>query len=488
MSGSEKLSSIGMVSSPPAAEVNGSVKREEIIVVNDLPGCESGLPVEEDCENVITMMDVLEEEKQLEDDAFAVLGGSDEKDCTYLRGYVTRQALYACNTCRSNSGEPNGICLACSYACHEGHDLYELYTKRSFRCDCGNSRMTGGTKCNLCPTKSPSNPDNVYNHNFSGLYCVCDRPYPDPENDDPMYQCIVCEDWFHDAHLESEIPEEKGFAEMVCSHCMAKLDFLWYYFKDTFRVNEESSQLNQQQPQPMPSSSQEDQKSVEFLPISSQSSSSSSSSSNILPSSASLSSLSTPSSSQPSSSSSSFSSAQNSTNEKEKKSNSSLGNTDISSDSGIESSCDSVVAVNSNECKLESLKSKISIDGLKGSSFWEEGWRSALCKCPLCLAKYSSLGCGFICDEKDTVSFYEKQGKEKSIQISQYERGLNEINKMDRVTTIEAIQQCNFMADELKNYLKKFVDNNKVVRREDIDEFFAGLAARKRVRNDNYGY
>ena len=24
-----------------------------------------------------------------------------------------------------------GVCLACSLHCHEGHDLYELYTKRS---------------------------------------------------------------------------------------------------------------------------------------------------------------------------------------------------------------------------------------------------------------------------------------------------------------------------------------------------------------------
>ena len=342
--------------------------------------------------------------------------------------------------------------------------------------------MTGGTKCNLCPTKSPSNPDNVYNHNFSGLYCVCDRPYPDPENDDPMYQCIVCEDWFHDAHLESEIPEEKGFAEMVCSHCMAKCDFLWYYFKDSIRANEESSQLNQQQKQLIPTSCQEDQKPADLLPISStqsSTSSKSSSSNDILPSSSIPSPL--------PSSSTSFSLNQNSTEKIEKKSTT-LTNADINSDSGIESSCDSIVAPTSNECKLESLKSKISVDGLKGSSFWEEGWRSALCKCPQCLAKYSSLGCAFICDETDTVSFYEKQGKEKSIQISQYERGLHEINKMDRVTTIEAIQQCNFMADELKNYLKKFVDNKKVVRREDIDEFFAGLAARKRVRKDNYGY
>lgn len=44
---------------------------------------------------------------------------------------MKRQALYACNTCTPKGGEPSGVCLACSYKCHEGHDLFELYTKRS---------------------------------------------------------------------------------------------------------------------------------------------------------------------------------------------------------------------------------------------------------------------------------------------------------------------------------------------------------------------
>ena len=59
---------------------------------------------------------------------------------------MDRQALYACATCTGAKGAPQGsgevggegrkgalagICLACSLHCHEGHDLYELYTKRS---------------------------------------------------------------------------------------------------------------------------------------------------------------------------------------------------------------------------------------------------------------------------------------------------------------------------------------------------------------------
>lgn len=46
--------------------------------------------------------------------------------------------------------------------------------------------------------KKPVNERNIYNHNFDGLYCVCNRPYPcEDYNDCEMLQCIICEDWFH---------------------------------------------------------------------------------------------------------------------------------------------------------------------------------------------------------------------------------------------------------------------------------------------------
>ena len=45
---------------------------------------------------------------------------------------MPRQALYACDTCTGPGETPAGVCLACSYECHEGHTLHELYTKRYF--------------------------------------------------------------------------------------------------------------------------------------------------------------------------------------------------------------------------------------------------------------------------------------------------------------------------------------------------------------------
>lgn len=126
-----------------------------------------------------------------------------------MQGYINRQALYACLTCVPESKEKPekraGVCLACSYKCHDGHDLIELYTKRNFRCDCGTSKILT-IRCKLEPNKMEDNEQNSYNHNYSGVYCTCKRPYPDPDESaetsgDEMVQCVVCEDWYHTRHL-----------------------------------------------------------------------------------------------------------------------------------------------------------------------------------------------------------------------------------------------------------------------------------------------
>ena len=61
---------------------------------------------------------------------------------------MKRQALYACVTCTQDQKQLAGICLACSYHCHDGHELIELYTKRNFCCDCGNSKFANN-KCTI---------------------------------------------------------------------------------------------------------------------------------------------------------------------------------------------------------------------------------------------------------------------------------------------------------------------------------------------------
>jgi len=62
------------------------------------------------------------------------------KSCCYEKGYIT-QELFGCRTCYKEKAEMAGICVSCSFNCHEDHDLIHLCFKRNFRCDCGNSKF-----------------------------------------------------------------------------------------------------------------------------------------------------------------------------------------------------------------------------------------------------------------------------------------------------------------------------------------------------------
>ena len=68
-----------------------------------------------------------------------------------VSGYMTRQALYACLTCtvpRSPDFSPAGICLACSYNCHEGHELVSiLYETFEIRLRIQNSTSYSNFEC-----------------------------------------------------------------------------------------------------------------------------------------------------------------------------------------------------------------------------------------------------------------------------------------------------------------------------------------------------
>lgn len=135
----------------------------------------------------------IEEQEQ----AIAVLGAAEEDKCTYRQGYLPRQALFSCLTCRENNIHPL-LCYACSIHCHDGHSVIELFTKRNKRCDCPTH------SCKIEGLVIDVNSKNKYTHNSQkGHYCACERSFPD-ENDpiaDSMYQCVVCEDWYHTRHL-----------------------------------------------------------------------------------------------------------------------------------------------------------------------------------------------------------------------------------------------------------------------------------------------
>ncbi|XP_006632634.1 putative E3 ubiquitin-protein ligase UBR7 [Lepisosteus oculatus] len=409
------------------------------------------MAVNEGDDVTVSLVDVLEEDEELENEASAVLGGSDPEKCSYPEGYVKRQALYACNTCTPKGGEPAGICLACSYKCHEGHDLFELYTKRNFRCDCGNGKFTD-FECKLYRDKDKLNINNKYNHNFFGLYCTCERPYPDPEDQvpDEMIQCIICEDWFHGRHLGSVPVESIELQEMVCVSCMNRAPFLWAYAaqlaapsvtrlspsKAEVEVNvEEDGQPTEQE---STGNSEEDKHSIK--------------------------------------------------REGEQPSTSTIPEKAVTNGeagckrtySQMEASADAKSEPVT--CKLQELKAKGFVKK-EGAIFWPYVWRSKLCTCSDCKKVYTEAGVPFLLDESDTVLAYEKKGKtEQESSLETRDPLMTALSSMGRVQQLELIYEYNDLKTELKDYLKRFADEGKVVTREDIQRFFEEFQSRKRRR------
>ncbi|XP_030766741.1 putative E3 ubiquitin-protein ligase UBR7 [Sitophilus oryzae] len=345
----------------------------------------------------LTLNDVLELEDELIETTGAILGAANDKACSYTEGYLKRQALYSCLTCipeaKDDPEKGAGVCLACSYHCHDGHELIELYTKRNFRCDCGNNKFAvSKNKCNLCEDKASENDLNVYNQNFSGTYCVCHRPYPDVEDPvpDEMIQCIICEDWYHSRHLGVEVPSD-NFAEMTCELCITKHEFLLHYDDLTTnkskKTTDETAEVN-------------------------------------------------------------------------------VTETNNDDDSSMPP-----------DCKMPKTKSERST-----ARFWvDASWRKQLCTCDECLKMYEAEDVAFLLDHEDPVHLYEEKSKAKAKAMVENE-DKKFINSLDRVQLIEAIAGYNDLKENLGQYLKKFAENKKVVREEDIKEFFEGMKARKKAR------
>ncbi|CAN7995535.1 unnamed protein product [Ixodes hexagonus] len=414
-------------------------------------------------ENSVTLQDILDQEQELQDDANAVLGGSDDKNCTYEQGYVRRQALYACSTCVSPDSRPAGVCLACSYACHEGHQLYELYTKRNFRCDCGNSRFPTTNPCCLCPAKDAINAGNSYNQNFRGRYCTCERPYPDPEDDveDEMMQCVMCEDWYHGRHLGGEAPANREYSEVICTGCMDQHPFLRHYLVHAVALckaegdqsfGAEDAACNGSSANGALSTTPVDMKptvgakDVDGL---------------LVP---------RPNGVHGENTVNSIADGCHSK---------SLGNVPPAS---------GTVKVEAHQSSSECVLKRLSGAGVgedpteRRCAFWPPGWRSQLCRCRDCMAMYEAQHVQFLLDEDDTVHSYEERGKAAQPGPETADPLMSALGTLGRVQQIEAIHGYNNLKTELTDFLKKFATSKTVVREEDVREFFDQMQARKRQK------
>ncbi|KAK3061771.1 hypothetical protein LTS18_005463 [Coniosporium uncinatum] len=111
---------------------------------------------------------------------------------------------------------PAGVCYSCFISCHGEHNLVELFNKRNFVCDCGSTRLPSTSPCTLrineetglkeqVSGEKPAS-SNKYNQNFRNRFCGCGQDYDAHEEKGTMFQCLGLgteeeggcgEDWWH---------------------------------------------------------------------------------------------------------------------------------------------------------------------------------------------------------------------------------------------------------------------------------------------------
>lgn len=342
---------------------------------------------------------------------------------------MKRQALFSCLTCCPKTADDlsyaAGICLACSFKCHENHQLVELYTKRNFRCDCGTEKIPESI-CNLNKRKEgklPINRDNKYNHNFQGLYCTCNRPYPDPdigeEDADIMAQCNICEDWYHYGHLNTSIPDNSDAFDIICEKCLKDYEFLQYYHKHSSKVAQIASDDKLR--------SDLDKSISDILNIE--------------------------------------------TTEGDEDDNLPAAKKlklDVceQSTSGTAVAAAAVSSTSQDDCILPTDKSGY----VDGAMFLPSNWRDLICKCMTCKQMYEDKSLSFLLDPDDSQRLYEEKGIKNTEHAM--EASLQNLSATNRVAFVETIHEFKNMTEKLKQFLAPFMESKKVVTQDDINRFF----------------
>lgn len=409
----------------------------------------------------VTLDEYLDDLEERELEAEMVLGGDDGDECTYLKGYMKRQAIFSCLTCTPEGNA--GVCTACSMSCHEGHEVLELWTKRKFRCDCGNSKF-GDFICKLQTNKDIENVDNLYNHNFKGTYCTCDRPYPDPdvEEEEEMIQCCICEDWFHREHLgldsSEKVPvDEEGeplYDELICQGCSATCSFLTLYPQHIFIATNKHSEIEND---------------VKGKGIAEQPLSGPASSCNVEDSSCEL--------PKPSDSVANLNSENGSDGGErlvsEEASEKDLSLSKCSQDASSSASATCKLGVDLSEATpvLESTK----------AMFLVKNWRDFLCQCENCSNFYNQKGIGFVLDKDETIAEYEKRAKQRREERLQQQEGasMNMFNNLGHIEKVEIMSGIADMKNEMENFFASR-DTSDAVTSDEIYQLFENLKNKRR--------
>ncbi|CAO3624927.1 unnamed protein product [Cunninghamella echinulata] len=339
------------------------------------------------------------------------------------------------------------MCYSCSIACHGDNELYELFPKRHFRCDCGVGDKFGKHPCTLSTAakSDTTNEENNYNHNFFGRYCRCDMEYDPNTEAETMYQCVVCEDWFHERCI-GEIPEGiSDFESYACRSCTKLYPFL-YNIDNRFSIG--ISKGNQQvhkwiNPQSMAVNQHGNSNSEITLKQDGDDNTNQAKTTTVL--------LSEP-----------------------------IGS-DVNNINPLKRQVDEIndeVKVDSTYDNNDKLQ-KTFVDKCKNGNyllneqesielFLKDGWREHLCRCKKCLSKYKENKIEFLLQEETTVEPEDDEDAGKSL----LEVGTEQISRMDRAAVLDSIHAYQLLSNQLKDYFKSFQESGRVVTENDIRLFF----------------
>ncbi|CAE6180132.1 unnamed protein product [Arabidopsis arenosa] len=401
---------------------------------------------------------------------------------------MKRQAIFSCITCTPDGNA--GICTACCLSCHDGHELLELWTKRNFRCDCGNSKF-GTLACKLLPSKDIENSENSYNHNFKGLYCTCDRPYPDPnvEEQVEMIQCCLCEDWFHEEHLGlkpsdsvgSQIPkDEEGepiYEDFICQNCSPVCSFLtlypeklWVVAKvdstgsaNTCSETTESNKTHMDSEPGQPENGADAEKSVvgkcsEKIDDSEPG--------------------------QPENGTEAEKSVVRKCSEKIDESEAGQPENSTEAEKFVVRKCSEKIddsgPVPATGCVIRT-DLNLCPEFEKKPLFLTKNWRNILCKCEKCLEMYKQRGVSYLLDAEDTIVEYEKKAKEKRTEKLEKQEGeaLDLLNNLDHVSKVELLHGIKDFQDELQGLMES-AGPSKAITAADIEQMFSKLKNKRR--------
>ncbi|XP_075651787.1 uncharacterized protein LOC142622230 [Castanea sativa] len=408
--------------------------------------------LDDEAEQTVSIQEYLKGVEEQELEADLVLGGDEGKECTYTNGYMKRQAIFSCLTCTPDGNA--GVCTACSLSCHDGHEIVELWTKRNFRCDCGNSKF-GEFFCKIFPNKDIENAENSYNHNFKGSYCTCSRPYPDPDVEEQveMIQCCICEDWFHEEHLglepSGEVPrDDEGeplYEDFICKACSASFFFLGLYPQSIWAAGRQGDATVD---------TNKDKNVVEDT--------SSAGGSGKLDNDV---------------------NAHN--NPKMDQANVSDGNSLFVGESSqkivVSDPCVKDASPHASTCVL-GVNLGVDSPALESKPlFLSKNWRDVLCRCEKCIVLYNQKHIAFLLDKEDSIAEYEQMATQKRKEKLQQQEGaeLSLFNKLGHIEKMEILSGIADMKDEIRTFLESF-DSSKPITADDVHQVFDNLAKKRR--------